>query len=167
MILTKVKAVDLLNRSFPLLLKNEQTIYPVTRAHFVGDKVALTTVNYLGEEYVATLVKAEKYVQVYAEHNSEALLEQIGKLYGRNVSLKKGHATLTARVQELEALTAEQDKRLVSYAAIATKNASQARTVSVKLPEPFTKSMYGTALYEHDDIFAMLADAGIKLEVGE
>ena len=43
----------------------------------------------------------------------------------------------------------------------------EARTVNVKLPEPFTKSMYGTALYEHDDIVTMLSAAGIKLEVGE
>ncbi len=71
------------------------------------------------------------------------------------------------RIAELEALTADQDKRLVSYAGIATKNASEERKVSVQLPEPFTKSMYGTALYEHDDIVTMLAAAGIKLEVGE
>lgn len=42
--------------------------------------------------------------------SSESLLEQIGKLYGRNVSLKKGHATLTARVQELEAQLAAAQK---------------------------------------------------------
>lgn len=40
----------------------------------------------------------------------DALLEQIGKLHGRNVSLKKGHATLTARVQELEAQLAAAQK---------------------------------------------------------
>lgn len=38
------------------------------------------------------------------------------------------------RVAELEALTAEQDRRLMSYAAIATKNAED-RTLTVKVPE--------------------------------
>lgn len=43
----------------------------------------------------------------------------------------------------------------------------EARTLTIKLPEPFTKSMYGTPLYEHVDIVAMLAAAGITLDVGE
>lgn len=85
------------------------------------------------------------------------------------------------RIAELEALTAEQDKRLVSYAAIATKNASEARTVSVKLP--VVPSQYETlklclepsdgygmqkgAEYMRDEFIKALAAAGIKLELGE
>lgn len=46
-----------------------------------------------------------------AENNDtavkEALIGQIGGLYQRNKSLTKGHATLTRRVQELEAQLAE------------------------------------------------------------
>lgn len=40
-------------------------------------------------------------------NTNKALLEQIGALYTRNKSLTKGHATLTRRVQELEAQLAE------------------------------------------------------------
>lgn len=83
------------------------------------------------------------------------------------------------RIAELEALIAEQDKRLVSYAAIATKNASEARTVSVKLPESVIDAICLTAAEIHnlgrgvsderaqDIIDSIRCAAGIKLEVGE
>lgn len=74
------------------------------------------------------------------------------------------------RIAELEALTADQDKRLISYAAIATKNA-EARTVSVKLPPkvdssnlPFAAHSWNSCI---DEVTKRLAAAGIKLEVGE
>ncbi len=36
------------------------------------------------------------------EKLNDSLLETIGRLYGRNQALQKGHATLTRRVRELE-----------------------------------------------------------------
>lgn len=77
------------------------------------------------------------------------------------------YCQLMQRCGELEA----QVKQLAALFGVTVPDLppleTEARTVSVKLPEPFTKSMYGTALYEHDDIVTMLAAAGIKLEVGE
>lgn len=43
----------------------------------------------------------------------------------------------------------------------------EARTLTVKLPKPFIKSMYGTPLYERRDIVATLAAAGLKLQIEE
>lgn len=74
------------------------------------------------------------------------------------------------RIAELEALTAEQDKRLIAYAAIATKNASEARTVSVKLNSPgIIKSPMGIQfeVWERVEVESAIGAAGIKLEVGE
>lgn len=39
----------------------------------------------------------------YGINNVDPLLDSVGALYARNKSLTKGHATLTRRVQELEA----------------------------------------------------------------
>ena len=67
------------------------------------------------------------------------------------------------RIAELEALTADQDKRLVSYAGIATKNA-EARTVSL----PKFKEYQPDIARELQGAFRIAcAEAGIKLEVGE
>lgn len=58
--------------------------------------------------------------------------------YSDYEDLKKELEAAEKRIAELEALTSEQDQRLISYAAIATKNAtaaSEARTLTVKLPE--------------------------------
>lgn len=79
------------------------------------------------------------------------------------------------RIAELEALTAEQDKRLVSYASIATKNVSEARKVSVKLPNPisvlyrrdFNDSHRAIYAYPEAVVNDALSAAGIKLKVGE
>lgn len=67
----------------------------------------------------------------------------------------------TANPANILSLLAERDADKKRIAQL------EARAVIVNLPEPFTKSMYGTALYEHDDIVTMLAAAGFKLEVGE
>lgn len=70
---------------------------------------------------------------------------------------------LLERIAELEGAL---NLASASYAGERERaDALQARTV--KLPESFTKSMYGTPLYEHGDIVAMLAAAGITLDVGE
>lgn len=70
---------------------------------------------------------------------------------------------LLERIAELEGAL---NLASASYAGERERaDALQARTV--KLPESFTKSMYGTPLYEHVDIVAMLAAAGITLDVGE
>ncbi|WP_312198776.1 ead/Ea22-like family protein [Kosakonia cowanii] len=77
---------------------------------------------------------------------------------------------LRQRIAELESLTAEQDKRLITYAAIAAKNASEARTVSVKLNRPgIIKSPMGVQceVWERAEVEPALYQAGIKLEVGE
>lgn len=78
---------------------------------------------------------------------------------------------IVKRIAELEALIAEQDKRLITYADIATKNASEARTVSVKLPslnpEMFNDDvMFGYRKAQKEAV-EFCAAAGIKLEVGE
>ncbi len=44
----------------------------------------------------------------------EGLIAQIGSLYQRNVSLTKGHATLTSRVQELEAQLSEAQQQILA-----------------------------------------------------
>jgi hypothetical protein len=77
--------------------------------------------------------------------------------------------TLRQRIAELEALTSEQDKRLVSYAAIATKNASEARTVSVKIKPPTIGRAYSALahVWTVQEVREACAAAGIKLEVGE
>lgn len=70
---------------------------------------------------------------------------------------------LLERIAELEGAL---NLASASYAGERERaDALQARTV--KLPESFTKSMYGTPLYEHVDIVAMLAAAGITLDVGD
>lgn len=73
------------------------------------------------------------------------------------------------RIAELETLTSEQDKRLVSYAAIATKNASEARTVSVKIKPPTIGRAYSALahVWTVQEVREACAAAGIKLEVGE
>lgn len=45
------------------------------------------------------------------EKLNDSLLEIIGRLQGRNQALQKGHATLTRRVQELEADLAKAEQR--------------------------------------------------------
>lgn len=47
----------------------------------------------------------------YGVHNVDPLLDTVGALYSRNKSLTKGHATLTRRVQELEAALAAEKQR--------------------------------------------------------
>lgn len=47
------------------------------------------------------------YAQCAVSQNADHLLGTVGALYTRNKSLQKGHATLTRRVQELEALLGE------------------------------------------------------------
>lgn len=101
--------------------------------------------------------------------------EQVNTLLAERDADKK-------RIAELEALTAEQDKRLVSYAAIATKNSSEARTVSVKLPKRKSAEDYVDENFNNSDLAAVYNacrwqcqvkiidachEAGIKLEVGE
>ena len=77
------------------------------------------------------------------------------------------------RIVELEALTADQDKRLLSYAAIATKNA-EARTVSVNSAVGCDAcGGNGSVAIDHGElgvehmVCPKCAAAGIKLEVGE
>lgn len=48
------------------------------------------------------------------DNTNKALLEQIGALYTRNKALTKGHATLTRRVQELEAKLAEAQQKVLN-----------------------------------------------------
>ena len=43
--------------------------------------------------------------------SADALLDTVGRLHARNISLQKGHATLTRRVQELEAELAAKKER--------------------------------------------------------
>lgn len=47
------------------------------------------------------------------ESINESLLETIGRLYGRNQSLQRGHATLTRRVQELETKLKQAQKQIL------------------------------------------------------
>ena len=91
-------------------------------------------------------------------------------------SLNEGVNMLLAQYDQLaaaigwtteKALSGEGNQEQYAEAMVKRIAELEARTVSVKLPKAFTKSMYGTALYEHEDIVAMLAAAGIKLEVGE
>ncbi len=125
-------------------------------------------------------------MQVKAEDKIEVLLAERDadkKLIADSVVL---FDTLRQRIAELETVStaaeklvrckgryhSEQNYRaLAALLGVTTPDLppleTEARTVSVKLPDPFTKSMYGTALYEHDDIVKMLTAAGIKLEVGE
>lgn len=104
------------------------------------------------------------------------------KLEAAYDSLREHMAALNAaqsRIAELEALIAEQDKRMITYADIATKNASEARTVRVKLPESVIDAICLTAAEIHnlgrgvsderaqDIIDSIRCAAGIKLEVEE
>ena len=86
--------------------------------------------------------------------------------------------SLLAECAADKALIAEQAKSIAkleraldlarnSNSVLAIRSELEARMLTVKLPESFTKSMYGTPLYEHVDIVAMLAAAGITLVVGE
>ena len=79
-------------------------------------------------------------------------------------------------IAELEALTAEQDQRLIAYAAIATKNAtaaSEARTLTVKLPDyrnspdMHTKQFYEAIGFNQglDACVEAILAAGIKLQI--
>lgn len=53
---------------------------------------------------------------VNVEKNADTLLDTIGRLFARNQSLQKGHATLTRRVQELEAELASAQRALTGNA---------------------------------------------------
>lgn len=74
------------------------------------------------------------------------------------------------RIAELEKYTKNRDEEnqglMLTVGRLRTER-EQTRTITVELPQPFTKSMYGTPLYERKDIVAMLTAAGIKLDVGE
>ena len=88
------------------------------------------------------------------------------KLEAATDSLREHMAELTKANKRIAELEGALNLASASYAGERERaDALQARTV--KLPESFTKSMYGTPLYEHVDIVAMLAAAGITLDVGE
>lgn len=128
--------------------------------------------------------EGDKALIVALKESMEKSREQSSKwleAYHKAVSIG---ARYEERIAELESLTAEQDKRLITYAAIATKNASEARTVSVKWPDDGMDDCYDlwgaeqcrnnfdcgynfSAVRHEQAIREALAAAGIKLEVGE
>lgn len=130
-------------------------------------------------------ILTQEMVDLLAERDAdkeriEFFKEQLSQLANFNPDwdkleiLREHMAALTAaqkRIAELEALTAEQDKRLVSYAAIAAKNA-EARTVSVKLPDRHDEMFWSYTGDFKDEkyytaVVTALDEAGIKLEVGQ
>lgn len=92
-------------------------------------------------------------------------------LKSRNCRLEGIITAAENRISELGKTIAEQDKRLINYAEISTRNAERAaemesRTVTVKLPEPFklAKSSSGLTYHYADEVDAALTAAGIKWE---
>lgn len=148
--------------------------------------------------YTALLAErdADKKVIADLERDVDAANSRVDTKCAQLCNQDEEIEMLRLRIAELEALTAEQDNRLLSYASIAAKNASEARTVSVKLPKPHAHLIWiqagrgpddywddvavshslkdlccdGSERYPVYSIFEIqdaCAAAGIKLEVGE
>ncbi|WEJ90202.1 MAG: ead/Ea22-like family protein [Klebsiella huaxiensis] len=108
--------------------------------------------------------------------NILALVEALEKAQQTEKTLKSRNCRLEGiitaaenRISELGKTIAEQDKRLINYAEISTRNAERAADLesrTVKLPEPFklAKSSSGLTYYFADDVDAALTTAGIKWE---
>jgi len=90
-------------------------------------------------------------------------------LKSRNCRLEGIITAAENRISELGKTIAEQDKRLINYAEISTRNAERAAEMesrTVKLPEPFklAKSSSGLTYYYADEVNEALSAAGIKWE---
>ena len=129
-----------------------------------------------GAELVEALESEKRICATWrktAEANSEKLekAQQTEKtLKSRNCRLEGIITAAENRISELGKTIAEQDKRLINYAEISTRNAERAAELesrTVKLPEPFklAKSSSGLTYYYADEVDAALTAAGIKVEV--
>lgn len=99
------------------------------------------------------------------------LLYEVPEFGELTVTIQKVDGKTPAqRIAELEALTEEQDQRLMDYAAIATKNAaaaSKSRALTVKLPIAATDGGSGYKLKAVWAIKEACANAGIDLKFEE
>ena len=122
------------------------------------------------EQIQALKAATEKLKEIGIIHNySKSVAAQIA--FEKAATLEAILSLLAEREADKKRIAELEGALSLASASFANErmraDALEARTLTVKLPEPFTKSMYGTPLYEHGDIVAMLAAAGITLDVGE
>lgn len=101
-----VKAVDMLDAKTPFIFKGRAGLYSVTRTAIANGRVRFCVPSADGRETQIASRALNEDVEILVEEvnqNADHLLDTIGALHTRNKGLQKGHATLTRRVQELEA----------------------------------------------------------------
>ena len=96
-------------------------------------------------------------------------IEAAAKLYGRIAELESFHTAYMAWSDKTDWVRTDRRFDVVKplgkhLADVLKAYIEHLESRTVKLPEKFTTSMYGTSLYEDRDILKMLTDAGIKWE---
>ena len=145
----------------------------------LNSDAACISEEYDGEGHVAwdeTAQRNAEFIALANPANILALVEALEKAQQTEKTLKSRNCRLEGiitaaenRISELGKTIAEQDKRLINYAEISTRNAERAAELesrTVKLPEPFklAKSSSGLTYYYADEVDAALTAAGIKVE---
>lgn len=123
---------------------------------------------------------AEKFYALANPNNVISLVEALEKAQQTEKTLKSRNCRLEGiitaaenRISELGKTIAEQDKRLINYAEISTRNAERAAELesrTVKLPDlrqivSGDRYVWSDGVYNYSqDVKVALADAGIKVE---
>lgn len=110
----KVKAIDLLNYTLPLIVRGRSGVYEIVKAEADSSRIKLYRLTPNGHHSLVISRPRDEYLEVFTNTHADHLLDTIGALYTRNKSLTKGHATLTRRVQELEAALEAEKQRGVA-----------------------------------------------------
>ncbi|HDE1980249.1 TPA: hypothetical protein PCF53_002938 [Klebsiella quasipneumoniae] len=134
---------------------------------------------------LALIAKIKKQLEnfdtvVLRENEALAMVEALEKAQQTEKTLKSRNCRLEGiitaaenRISELGKTIAEQDKRLINYAEISTRNAERAaelESLTVKLPDlrqivSGDRYAWSDGIYNYSqDVKAALAAAGIKVE---
>lgn len=107
----KVKAIDLLKHPTPVIVKGKHGVCEIVKVETDSSRIKLYRLTPNGHHSLVIARPHDEYLEVFTNTDADHLLDTIGTLHKRNKSLTKGHATLTRRVQELEAALEAEKKR--------------------------------------------------------
>lgn len=130
--------------------------------------------------YLKATIARQTFKELMTPDNILALVEALEKAQQTEKTLKSRNCRLEGiitaaenRISELGKTIAEQDKRLINYAEISTRNAERAAELesrTVKLPDlrqivSGDRYVWSDGVYNYSqDVKVVLAAAGIKVE---
>lgn len=111
----RVSALEMLKHPLPAVVKGVNGVYEIIKVTADDINVTCYRNGRQGGKIPALRKRFDGVFEVIVTESSpNHLLDTIGALHTRNKGLQKGHATLTRRVQELEAELAAEKERGVS-----------------------------------------------------